>query len=180
MFANQKLIPITKGTLNRNPDPWWAQKIKNTIKIFKNTLNRYRRYPCDKNLVQFKRARAQERRQKQQSSRNYWRRFTNELKIGASVKEIWNKFKSMTGKCSSRQHCIIYHTTITDEQEITEIFANFYLKIYSDKCYTESFKRFKEDENRISFECQNIDLSSIKFNGKSFKKQRIQALGTIR
>ena len=55
-------IPKSGGPMARTLVPWWTREIDAAIKEKKRSLNRFKRYPTQLNMIEFKRARAKARR----------------------------------------------------------------------------------------------------------------------
>ena len=62
LAAADSSIPKSGGPMARTLVPWWTREIDAAIKEKKLSLNRFKRYPMQLNLIEFKRARANARR----------------------------------------------------------------------------------------------------------------------
>lgn len=146
--AARQSIPLSSGNLFRSPVPWWNDEIKTAIKNKKKALNRFKRYPTEENMIEFKRNRAYERRLKQSAKRESWRKFTSEITADTPAKKIWRKIGSMTGRIIPNQLPIIdlNGTMITDIKEVSEILASYYERVSSDASYTNDFKLYKNQK----------------------------------
>lgn len=153
-------VPRTSGQPGRKCVPWWGASVKQAIKIRRKALRKLRRLDINdpervNALYHFRNARTAARKAIQQAKTDSWNRFLTSFNPETSSKALWNKIHNLCGVQRNRKICLSTNEgTITDERDLSDIFAIQFAKTSSTSNYPDEFQERKQtvEEIEISFD----------------------------
>lgn len=130
--AAEASIPTTSETQKRPRVPWFNSECKTARKNRRRAFRIFKSNMTSENLIEFKRQRAICRRVFNQSKRESWRTFTENLNKNTPAKTIWNAIRSIEGKHSPPSFAINCGGRITnDPLLVCEEFARHYTSVFN-------------------------------------------------
>lgn len=153
--AAEKSIPKTEPKVRKKTVPWWNTDVYNKIKTKKTLFNRYRKHKTPENLLAFKQARACARNAIRQAKENSWKLYVSSMTPEVPMTEVWRKVRAIAGTNAYKPLTCIKKedgTLTQDLPEITEVLANQFASVSSNKNYDYEFLHTKVTmENILDF-----------------------------
>ena len=153
-------IPKSSGS-KAAKKPWFNDNCKTAIKNRRATLQRFNKYPTDRNLRDYQKSCAETRRVIKQSQRESWRNYVSRLTGRTPLKKTWDMVGKISGK-NKRQKVHFLHqkdgNLATDYKTIGETLAEEFASNSSTSHYTTEFQRHKaKTERHINFDSSNLE-----------------------
>lgn len=155
--AAEQSIPRTKGAPSRRVVPWWNDEVHVAVKKRRTALRRMKSAPSDERREElardFKTARREARQVIKSAKEESWKQFVSSFNVHTSVKDMWNKYRSLQGRC--RQACIggikYEGREETTSVGIAEAIAEAFCSVSSDTSYSEHFRDVKQQTESNPF-----------------------------
>ena len=146
IHAAEVSIPKSRGMSHKPTVPWWNSEVASAIRNRKRALNRFKRYPTEENLIEYKRARALARRTILASKRNSWQTYVSSINTSTKASDVWTKIRNIMGKKfpSISPVLEVNGQTISKTDVIAETFANHFSQTSSNFNYDPDFLQYKQ------------------------------------
>ena len=140
----EKCIPKTSGK-PRISYPWFNDDCKNAIKDRKKSLNKFKRYPTQENLFEYKRLAAKAKRTIKKAKRDSWQQYVNKLNSQTPIKKTWSMIRKISGKnvTSPIKYLQGEDGPIRDLNEITNKIGATIQENSSSNNYSKEFQNYK-------------------------------------
>ncbi|XP_023228600.1 uncharacterized protein LOC111628973 [Centruroides sculpturatus] len=148
--AAEKTMGKTSTRYPKHPKPWWNQNCEEAFKAQKKAWGIFRRYPTSRNLVAFKKAKANARRIRRQSQRDSWRQYVSSITSSTSSKAVWDKIHKINGKYATHSLSMLENngTIISDIQGIANLLGETFSSSSSNVMFTRNFQAYKAQNEK--------------------------------
>ncbi|GFW07738.1 putative RNA-directed DNA polymerase from transposon X-element [Trichonephila clavipes] len=180
-------IPKSSSHSFQHYKPWWNADCQTAFKNQRKLWGIFRRYPTTKNLLAFKKAKANARRVRRQSQRQSWIRYVSSLTSSTSSKQLWKKVKAANGMYREFSFSILQtsDSVFSSPDEIANILGETFQSVSSAASYNSRFFEIKRQAERTpinfstrSFFPYNCDFTMTELQ-KALYKRTTQALGQM-
>lgn len=150
--AAEQTIPKTTGLVNKRAVPWWNQEVASAVKSRKKALRALQSAKRNNSenqealAAEFRAARSHARKVIQEAQRTSWINFVNDFTVQTPVKEVWENFRRIQGKCKTNRISAITAEggTVSKDEDIAEALASSFASISSNDAYSPEFRAFKD------------------------------------
>ena len=160
-------VPKTSSSTKRTPKPWFTGSCKAAVHARKIALAIFKSSPCTSNMISFKKARANARREIRHAKRASWREYVSKLTTKSSSKDVWSMVKKIQGKNTNP---IVHLRTDTSEVtcavDIANCLAETIATNSSNHNYNNTFLKHKIECERIpiNFSTNNQEYYNTPFS----------------
>ena len=164
---------IPKVTIKKHyPKPWWSKEVAEARDRRERFYKIYKKKPNQRNLINWKRARAKFKILSIKSKEECWKKFASTINQNTPIAEVWNKIRSIKGK--EQKRTIILEENgrkYTTDQEIANVIAQKLSEISDPQNYSQTFQRRKELAERrpLSFSSNNNEVYNREFSLEELK-----------
>lgn len=132
--------------------PWWNENCRIAKKKQKKAWNIFRRYPSTQNLMNFKRARADARRERRKCQRESWISYVSSITCSTPSKELWKRaIKAMGIHTNTNISCLnVNNNVISSPFDIANVIGETLSKTSSSDSYQQPFKSYKQQAEKNS------------------------------
>ena len=140
-IASLHLKKTSGKTGTKYANPWWSPKCALALYKKRIALQKLKRHHSDRNLQDFKMARALARLIINTAKRSSWRKFLSEINRFTPISTIWNKIKKLSCKSYNlhKMSLQIDNSITFNPLVISETMGSFYANISSSQNYRPEF-----------------------------------------
>ena len=153
IFCSSANTSIPKIKINKNSRnvPWWNSQIQSLKEIKIELWREFNRNINKENLLKYKKANAQYKRQIKITKKESIEKFTSEINPSSSPTKIWSNIRRFCGyKSSHGIHCISTpQNTTTDRCAIANLFCNQWSSNSNDSQFPLDFQNKKQQYNNF-------------------------------
>ena len=133
----------------RKSVPWWTDECATAIRNRRKALKMLKNYPCEFNLINYRKLRAKAQYVLKQAKRTSWRIFISTINENTPPTVLWSKIRKLGFKnFNSSPSCIhIDNTPNYDTDSISNAFALSFAKTASDENQNRAFLDVKNQTN---------------------------------
>ena len=97
IYAADISIPKSSGLSKRPSKPWWNEECNKAKKKQQKAWAIFRRYPNNRNYIEYKAARANSRKVRRKCQQDSWIQYVSSITSETSSKKLWQKVKKVMG-----------------------------------------------------------------------------------
>lgn len=138
-------IPMTSSRLPKRPKPWWNNECSETRKKQNQAWGRFRRYPTQINLIEFKKRRARARYVRRQSKRTSFQAYASSINSSITTKELWDRIRKVNGIYRAFSLPLLTKNGLCPESlnEQADILGAYFEFVSSSEHYSATFQQYK-------------------------------------
>ena len=137
------------------PKPWWSAECLVTLKKRERLYRIFRNTKSPRNMINWKKARAEHRQVVRRSKRKNWQQYISEISSDTPIKKVWEKIRNIKGHAPRKLTILkCNNITYTTETEIADKIAETFSNISSTNNYSRNFRRrkFLEELEVLSYD----------------------------
>ncbi|XP_023220802.1 uncharacterized protein LOC111622627 [Centruroides sculpturatus] len=165
--AAEKTMGKTSTRYPKHFKPWWNQNCEAAFRAQKKAWGIFRRYPSAENLIAFQKAKANARKIRRQSQRDFWKKYASSITSSTSSKAVWDKIHKINGKYASHSLSMLENngTVISDIQCIADTLGETVSLSSSNIMYSRDFQAYKvqKEKQHLNFYCSSDEEYNVPF-----------------
>ena len=156
--AATRSIPLTQPS-SKTGVPWWNENCDKVVRLKRAAFLRMRRTFHIRDIILFRRRRAEARKTILETKKSYWQKFCNSLNRTSTLSKIWNVVKAMSGTRNSQYIRSVKsgNEVITNQGTIANRLALHFSSICSSDNYDSDFKN---QRSRLEHDWSENDSSN--------------------
>ena len=94
------------------PKPWWSAECLVSLRKRKLSYRIFRNTKSPRNMINWKKARAEHRQVVRKSKRQNWQQFISEISSDTPIKKVWEKIRNIKGHAPRKLTILKYHNIL--------------------------------------------------------------------
>ena len=155
----EECVPKTSTSTKYNR-PWFNDDCKDSLRLRRAALRKFKLHPTQENLDNFKVYRAKARHTIKDSKRKSWRSFVSKINTKTKCKTVWNMIRKISGKNVNGplKHLIKDNKKIHHKEDIANLLADTFAH-NSSQNYSKQFRDIKRklEKSKLKFTSNNLE-----------------------